>query len=549
MKIVLLTLGGDSTRARNELRERFAGSEINIVARDELMTRSAHERVRFLRRLEPDLFAVATERLGWQRGQNLFLLIGALAGAKQSIIVDAHGGWREESRTHALIHAPARLAREAAISAAALRRAERELRKLEAAVARDAPLDFTMAAPRMNPHIGYLRSSPGPGTQAGGAASHINGFVNAALALGARLSFVSNDEIAGLDKGKVPLKIIWPKPVGATRAAFDICNNLLFTKAAVDEIERAQPDFIYQRYARFSWAGVAASLRTKRPLFLEYNGSEVWVGRFWDRVNKLDLLARYERLNLKAAARIFVVSEVERKNLLAAGLDDKKIIVNPNGVDVDRFRPGSGERRKQELDVAPDETLVGFVGTFGPWHGVEILAHAITQLPKDARIRFILIGSGALAGRVQQILREGNATDRVIMYGAVANDRVPALLDLCDVLVSPHVPLDAGAEFFGSPTKLFEYMAMGKGIVASRLGQIGDVLVNEETALLVEPGNPQQLVGAILRLSESRELRERLGAAARREAIAKHTWQQNAQRVIDEYWALPKSEPPAVAGG
>ena len=58
---------------------------------------------------------------------------------------------------------------------------------------------------------------------------------------------------------------------------------------------------------------------------------------------------------------------------------------------------------------------------------------------------------------------------------------VPSLLDACDILVSPHVPLDAGAEFFGSPTKLFEYMAMGKGIVASRLGQIGEVLQHEKS--------------------------------------------------------------------
>ena len=78
------------------------------------------------------------------------------------------------------------------------------------------------------------------------------------------------------------------------------------------------PDFIYQRYARFSWAGVVAAMRIKRPLFLEYNGSEVWVGRHWDRVGSLDLLERYERLNLDAAARIFVVSEVERRNLEGA---------------------------------------------------------------------------------------------------------------------------------------------------------------------------------------------------------------------------------------
>jgi glycosyltransferase involved in cell wall biosynthesis len=124
------------------------------------------------------------------------------------------------------------------------------------------------------------------------------------------------------------------------------------------------------------------------------------------------------------------------------------------------------------------------------------------------------------------------------MTGTVEHDRVPALLDACDVLVSPHVPLDAGADFFGSPTKLFEYMAMGKGIVASRLGQIADVLVNEGTALLVEPGNAEELSQAIQRLATSRELRERLGAAARHLAVEGHTWKHNAQRVLDAYQEL-----------
>ncbi|MGQ0762876.1 MAG: glycosyltransferase [Acidobacteriota bacterium] len=539
MKIVLLTLSGDVARAHDILRSRYPNATIDSIPREQLEKAGAAQRIRVLRGMSPEIFVVATERLVWQRGQDQFFLLGALAGARRTIILDAHQGWREESKGRSVAQAPARVAREAAMSGAAMRRAAKELRGLEAAVTRDEHRAVASSQQASNPQMVYIRASPGPGTQAGGAASHINGFVNAALQLGIQVSLISNDEIAGLDQGRAPTKIIWPKPVGSTRAAFDIFNNLHFTERAVSEIQNEPPNFIYQRYARFSWAGVAAALRTKRPLFLEYNGSEVWVGRHWDRVDKLDLLARYERLNLNAAARIFAVSEVERQNLLQAGIEPEKIIVNPNGVDVDKFKPGiGGDEARRELGLTHDEIVVGFVGTFGPWHGVEVLARAITQISTDSPLRFLLIGSGALRARVEEILREAGAGDRVLMPGAVAHDRVPTLLDACDILVSPHVPLDAGAEFFGSPTKLFEYMAMGKGIVASRLGQIGEVLQHEETALLVDPGNDEQLTGAIMRLTRSPEMRERLGAAARRTAVERHTWKHNAQRVLNEYASL-----------
>lgn len=538
MKIVLVALDGEINRAREILSVRYPQATIENISRKEFESMKPASRLAALRARRPDVFAISNERLLWQRGQTAFLLFGAMAGAGECVLLDAHNELKVESQSHILATAPARIAWEAALSGVTLAKARKQLKRLERAVREN-----TQRTPRESskhqsdkPDIVYLRATPGSGTQTGGASSHINGFVNAALKLGAQIRFITNDEIAGLDTTRTEVKIIWPEPVGTTRAIFDLYNNLLFTRGALKELAVSQPDFIYQRYGRFGWAGVEASLQTGRPLFLEYNGSEVWVGRHWDKVGMLGFLERCERVNLDAAARIFVVSEVERDNLLRRGVSDEKIVVNPNGVDVDRFKAGvGGERVRINLGIAPDETLVGFVGTFGPWHGVLALAEAITLVPADMRIRFLLIGGGSLRSEVERILSEAGAMDRVIFAGTVEHERVPAMLDACDVLASPHVPLADGSAFFGSPTKLFEYMAMGKGIVASRLGQIGDVLEDEKTALLVEPGNVSELADAIQRMAASRELRERLGVSAREAAIERHTWTHNAARVLDAY--------------
>lgn len=535
MKVVLLALSGDLTRWRDKLDQLYPDCSIDLIPRAEFESGSHLKRLKALRALHPDVLAIATERLPWQRGQNLFMVFGALAGAREVLMIDAHGGLVRKSRANVLAGAPVRLGRETLTGVGDVTQSRRELSRLEQEVLRtkETPIAIKEHA---RPRVVYLRSTPGPGTQAGGAASHIKGVVEGLESLGAEVQIISNDLIAGLNVSDDRLSVIPPQAGGSTRALFEIHNNLVFTRGAVPLIEQAEPDFIYQRYARFSWAGVVAALRIKRPLFLEYNGSEVWVGRHWDRVGSLDLLERYERLNLDAAARIFVVSDVERRNLEARGVRSEKIVVNPNGVDVERFRPRvGGADTRRELGIAEDEIVAGFVGTFGPWHGVEKLAEAIKSMPASLRVRFLLVGSGSLHADIEKQLESEMKAGRVIFTGSVAHDRVPKLLDACDILVAPHIPLTDGSEFFGSPTKIFEYMSMGKGIVASRLGQIGEVLVDGETALLVAPGDVGELMSAIKRLVEDKELRESLGNKAREVAKREHTWQHNARRVLDEF--------------
>jgi glycosyltransferase involved in cell wall biosynthesis len=274
-------------------------------------------------------------------------------------------------------------------------------------------------------------------------------------------------------------------------------------------------------------------------LILEYNGSEEWMAHHWDPNPLHDWIRLCEEVTLRSAARIVVVSSVLRDDLINRGIQPDRIRVNPNAVDADYFYPGRGcEAARRELGIRPDEVLVGFVGSFSLWHGIEVLQRAIARLlssSQPCRFRFLLMGDGLLQAEMRSALAAYENTGEVIFTGSIPREKVADYLDASDILVSPHIPMPDGSKFFGSPTKLFEYMAMGKGIVASRLDQLAEVLDHNQTALLVTPGDAGELADAIQQLALNPEKRAALGAAARRAAVERHGWTTNVANALSDH--------------
>ena len=239
-----------------------------------------------------------------------------------------------------------------------------------------------------------------------------------------------------------------------------------------------------------------------------------------------------------AASLAVVVSRAMRDEIVARGVDASRVLVNPNGVDADRYSPaidGGAVRAKHGLG---GKIVIGFIGTFGPWHGAETLARAYVRLRAShadlaSKAKLLMIGAGARLEEVKKILSNSGAMASTVFTGLVPQEEGPAHLAACDILVSPHVPNPDGTPFFGSPTKLFEYMAMGKGIVASRLDQIGEVLEHEKTALLVPPGDVDALADGIARLAGDRTFSDCLGAEARRVVLERYTWREHVRRTIE----------------
>ena len=145
-----------------------------------------------------------------------------------------------------------------------------------------------------------------------------------------------------------------------------------------------------------------------------------------------------------------------------------------------------------------------------------------------------MIGDGAKMPQIKEQIAHYGIQDYCILTGIVPQEEGQYYLAACDILVSPHIPNPDGTPFFGSPTKIFEYMAMGKGIIASNLGQIGDVLDHNKTAWMVEPGDVNELIEGFKVLIEDETLRERMGKSAREEVSAHFTWREHTRRIIEK---------------
>jgi len=388
----------------------------------------------------------------------------------------------------------------------------------------------------------YSRTQFWFGFKAGGSVGHTAGVLKGLAQLG-QVEIISNEPIYGVED--IPYQIV--KPI-VRRWPGEILYNLYFKKCLLSKIVDFKPDFVYHRYHGFSFATARICRRLGVPLVLEFNSSDLWKFEYWsntgirDRITKpikKIILKHIEPFNLKSAYLIVVVSAPLKKSIISSGLSEDRVLVNPNAVDPEKFKPAKEEiclKIKRQLNIPKGKIIIGFSGTFGPWHGIKELAEGILRLNANPvwrrQLFFVLYGDGYLRSTIEHKIA---SFENVRFTGIIEYECIQDFLSICDILISPHGKTPDGREFFGSPTKLFEYMAMGKAIVASNLGQIGQILEHGKTALLCEPGNVEELLKGIIYLVENPEERFRIAKNTRQKAKEKHTWRQNAERVIQAF--------------
>lgn len=195
-----------------------------------------------------------------------------------------------------------------------------------------------------------------------------------------------------------------------------------------------------------------------------------------------------------------------------------------------------------------DKKIVfGFIGTFSYWHGIDVLEKIIPALlAVDKNLHFLLIGDGVLRKQLEGLLFQKRIEHAVTFTGVIPQEKAPYYLAQCDIFLCPTQPNIDGTRFFGSPTKLFEYMSMSKPIIASDLEQVAEIIspavkdlskqiiITDQVGILVDPLDVQGFIDACLLCVNMPESdRKKMGDNARKKAVDQYTWRSHVKKIID----------------
>lgn len=292
--------------------------------------------------------------------------------------------------------------------------------------------------------------------------------------------------------------------------------------------------------ARIGLAGLRAARAAGVPFLYEQRG--LWEDTAVDRGRSRVVSFRYqataavESAVLRASDAVVTISRGLEQDARRRGVAPDRLFRVPNGADSERFIPQSRSAALAARLGIGDEFVVGFIGFFFRYEGVDLLVQAFRELAAvQPRSRLLLVGAGDLDARLRSLAATGGVGDRVVFAGRVAHEEIIAHYGVCDVLAYPR--RRSRSTELVTPLKPLEAMAAGRPVVASAVGGLTELVNDGTTGLLCEPDDVRSLAAQLIRLARDPGLRQALGANARAFAVARD-WNQVAADYAAPYEAL-----------
>ena len=291
-------------------------------------------------------------------------------------------------------------------------------------------------------------------------------------------------------------------------------------------IRRHRPEILYERYSLFLFAGVLAARLSRLPLLLEVN-SPLFEERAAHDGLRLRRLGRWsQRLLWRQADHVLPVTGVLSGMIAESGVGRDRITVVPNGIDPDRFvAVADGIAVKMALQI-PQRLVLGFAGFGRAWNSVDRLLDFVAGHGDDLDLHVLVVGDGPASVSLLDHAQRRGVADRLTITGIIPREDVARYIAAFDIAVVP------GVTPYASPLKLFEYLQLGRPIIAPDTANIREILTDEHDAQLFDPVSPDSLYQRLQMLCEDPHLRARLSASGRQTIIRRSlTWDENARRI------------------
>ena len=364
---------------------------------------------------------------------------------------------------------------------------------------------------------------------------HVEEMINALKALGHEIVLVAptamEKEEFGADAGMVAwMKRHLPRMLyELLEFAYAVLAYLRLRRA----VREHRPDCLYERYNLFLPAGVWLKRRYGLPMLLEVNAPLYQERARYDGISLKHLAQWSQRFAWRGADYVLPVTRVLGDMVAAADVPETRIRVIPNGIDPGRFSDAPDTETAKRMLGLQDKLVLGFTGFLRDWHGLAGVIDLIARDDASAARHLLVVGDGPARVTLQAQARRLGIADRLTITGIVGRDDIARHVAAFDIALQPAVVA------YASPLKLFEYLALGRAIVAPAQPNILEILSDGKNAVLFEPGNPGAMAEAIERVSRDAALRQCIAAGARA-SIAEQglTWQRNAERVSQLFHEL-----------